>query len=134
MGTFNQSLNDNIDNVKVNVNVSGGGGSTPTKFVYSTEPVEIGEWLDGRPVYRQVLDIGNGLISTDYNSKDISDIVESLELDFMVSGVLYGENYRFTTPARLFRDTNTRYYISASAVMGSGYNKFWICDYVKRSN
>ena len=53
MGLYNQSLNENIDNVQLNETI-GKGGSGSDLHVYSEEEHIVGTWIDGRPVYEAI--------------------------------------------------------------------------------
>ena len=55
MGLYNQSLNENIDNVQLKETIGkGGSGGGSDLHVYSEEEHIVGTWIDGRPVYESI--------------------------------------------------------------------------------
>lgn len=59
----------------------GGGSSSAPNDVYSTEEVRIGTWVDGKPLYRKVLEFSNALNSYDFGlfskyAENIDSIVD----------------------------------------------------------
>ena len=60
--------------------VGGSGGSGTSEEVYSTEETRIGTWIDGKPLYRKVV---NGALGS-YLA--VSDIFPLIDDDFTASG------------------------------------------------
>lgn len=64
-GTTTASISDGKDG-------TGGGGSGGSSDVYSTEEVEIGTWIDGRTIYREIMEMDLPAMTT--QSPDVGNV------------------------------------------------------------
>lgn len=64
-GTTTASISDGKDG-------SGGGGSAGSSEVYSTGEVEIGTWIDGRTIYREIMEMDLPAMTT--QSPDVGNV------------------------------------------------------------
>lgn len=76
-GTTTASISDGKDG-------TGGGSSGGSGEVYSTEETAIGTWIDGRTIYRKVIDVGTlsavssgnfGLVTKNFSDTDMDAII-----------------------------------------------------------
>ena len=80
-----------------------------TKSTYSTTETVIGTWIDGKPIYRKVIDIGN-LPNNDYKdvAHNINNIRDFTKIDAIINtgtGYYYSLNMRGTSV--MFADNTT---------------------------
>lgn len=58
-------------------------GNAPIKDNYSTEEQVIGTWIDGKPLYRKVFDVGNFTNGSEINYKDVTLDIENIDKIFI---------------------------------------------------
>lgn len=79
---YNTNLSENndvLDNILTMVNNLPEGGSVGASNIYSTSEIRIGTWIDGKPLYRKVVNYGplpnNDAVSVEHGISDIDKIV-----------------------------------------------------------
>lgn len=120
----------------VNDDESGGGGGNANK--YSTDEIVIGEWIDGKPIYRKVYDNLNG----QYGSTAFNIDVSSLNIDRLIfldalgsDGAGYTSNKYLITSVTSVNSRNM--YLNSNnqiVVSGSYYKHYIIVEYTKTTD
>lgn len=134
--------------IKLNNNVyldSSGIVHNKTKLsdvlTYSTNEIKVGNWIDGKPIYRKVINIGTLPNST---RKEIATNISNLKLVTKIYGVATTGAYTITVPdtypngavydTRLSYDNSTGKIILLSASDRSAYSGYVIMEYTKTTD
>ena len=115
--------------------VAGGGGGAS----YSTEEKIIGEWIDGKTVYRKVIDMGTNFAITSGADHTIPTelIPENLLTIIKACFLVRDSNYEAVLPIEFFKDksdSSYKYSYFNSWDAGSGRRVFLILEYTKTSD
>lgn len=99
---------------KTVANVGGSGGVTGAQDVYSTEEVRIGTWIDGRPLYRKVIEpteftIGTTRTYTTFFSTSGLNVVSCSGYFLIADARIPSNRQKVSVP---FVDANAKCYIS----------------------
>lgn len=63
--------------------------------IYSTEETRIGKWIDGKPIYRKVVDLGNLLNA---NSKLVAHNIANIDFITSISGLVVSATNHYNIP------------------------------------
>lgn len=63
--------------------------------IYSTEETRIGKWIDGKPIYRKVVDLGNLLNA---NSKLVAHNIANIDFVTSISGLVVSATNHYNIP------------------------------------
>lgn len=119
-----------------------------TKEVYSYEEVEIGTWVDGKPIYRKVI---SGKLAKDSGSGILYANVSNLKIDRLISlcgnlshnenggqivfPISYNEPSRVVAAVNMYYDNNNAniyYHLLNNGGLYSGATAYVIIEYTKK--
>lgn len=126
---------DRVDFIKATIQGKEVATKEDTKQKYSTEEQVIGTWIDGKPIYRKVLNIGNysfvsGENTFEHNITNFETLIDMKIRNAWVGNnrqYLWWEDYRSIT-----MDTSKIYISTANA--SSFKNMFIIIEYTKSTD
>lgn len=107
---------------------------------YSSSETAIGQWIDGKTIYRKVINFGNLPNAT---TKQIAHNISNLGRIIKISGMAFNANTNTSIPLPYVSNTVTQnvqlYVTSTNVVMTTGFNfsiyttSYIIIEYVKNS-
>ena len=83
---------DGLNQVKVITQIDGGGSMNN----YSTEETVIGTWIDGKPIYRKVVNYGN--LNSVQGTKSVEHGISDIDTITNINGICYEVNFAFNIP------------------------------------
>lgn len=108
--------------------------------VYSTDEIEIGTWIDGKPIYRKVIDFG---VLPNNTSKYVPHNISNLDKVINIGGYIVKGNEYNPLPL-MYRGSdssyNTAIYVTATNIAmnnekdRSGYSAVVILEYTKTTD
>lgn len=100
------NLNTMQDNIEDAVN----GKDISVQNVYSTTETIVGEWIDGKPLYRKVINVGNKPTDATIN---VSNAVSDLDTLVRISGTAYNATFNQYYNIPNTHDTIASWFINA---------------------
>ena len=64
-------------------------------YKYSTTENIIGQWIDGKPIYRKVINVGNLLPEGEYNTKEVAHNITNLDKVINMKCIAYMDDVYF---------------------------------------